>query len=288
MVLKSTDIACFVANWNDKATNLRTIAEQLNIGIDSLVFADDNPFERNIVRRELPMVSVPELPEDPAYYAQCIADAGYFEAIQITPEDLERNGQYRANAARESLRAVHTDLAGYLKSLNMEMLWAPFDKVGLQRIVQLINKTNQFNLRTQRYSESEVVAVMEQPGALALQLRLLDQFGDNGIIGIVIAVPQDDALKLDTWLMSCRVLGRQVEEATMNLVVEQARALGASRLIGEFLPTKKNGMVRDHYQKLGFTRQGGAQEGPSLWELVLADYQAFCTSIAIVRSTVNG
>jgi FkbH-like protein len=288
MVLKSTDIACFVANWNDKATNLRTIAEQLNIGIDSLVFADDNPFERNIVRRELPMVSVPELPEDPAYYAQCIADAGYFEAIQITPEDLERNGQYRANAARESLRAVHTDLASYLKSLNMEMLWAPFDKVGLQRIVQLINKTNQFNLRTQRYSESEVVAVMEQPGALALQLRLLDQFGDNGIIGIVIAVPQDDALKLDTWLMSCRVLGRQVEEATMNLVVEQARALGASRLIGEFLPTKKNGMVRDHYQKLGFTRQGGAQEGPSLWELVLADYQAFCTSIAIVRSTVNG
>ena len=156
MVLKNEDIACFVANWSDKAKNLRAIAEQLNIGIDSLVFVDDNPFERNIVRRELPMVAVPELTEDPALYADSIADAGYFEALQITTEDFERGGQYRANAARESLRASHTDMEGYLKSLNMELRWQSFDRVGLQRIVQLINKTNQFNLTSRRYTEGDV------------------------------------------------------------------------------------------------------------------------------------
>jgi FkbH-like protein len=284
MVLKLTDIACFVANWDDKATNIRAIAAQLNIGIDSLVFADDSPFEQNIVRRELPMVAVPDLPEDPAYYAQCMADAGYFEAVQLTAEDLERNAQYGANAARESFRAVHTDVAGYLKSLNMELHWSPFDRVGLPRIVQLINKTNQFNLRTRRYTEQEVVAVMRQPGVLTLQLRLVDQFGDNGIIGIIIATPEQDCLKLDTWLMSCRVLGRQVEHATINLVVEEARKRGASRLLGEYLPTKKNGMVREHYQKLGFSRIAAGEDGSSQWVLPLADFHAFATSIVTARS----
>jgi FkbH-like protein len=284
MVLKLTDIACFVANWDDKATNIRAIAAQLNIGIDSLAFADDSPFERNIVRRELSMVAVPELPEDPAYYAQCMADAGYFEAVQLTAEDLERNGQYRANAARENLRAVHTDVAGYLKSLNMELHWSPFDRVGLPRIVQLINKTNQFNLRTRRYTEQEVLAVIQQPGVLTLQLRLVDQLGDNGIIGIIIATPEQDCLKLDTWLMSCRVLGRQIEHATANLVVEEARKRGASRLLGEYLPTKKNGMVREHYQKLGFSRIAAGEDGSSQWVLSLADFYAFATSIVTTRS----
>lgn len=288
MVLKSTDIACFVANWDDKAANLRAIAAQLNIGIDSLVFVDDSPFERNIVRRELPMVAVPELPEDPAYYAQCIADAGYFEAVQLTAEDFERNGQYSANAVRANLRAAHTDLAGYLESLNMELRWSPFDRVGLRRIAQLINKTNQFNLTTRRYTEPEVLAVMQQPGVLTLQLRLMDQFGDNGIIGIIIGTPEQDCVKLDTWLMSCRVLGRGVEEATMNLVVEEARKLGASRLLGEYLPTKKNGMVREHYQKLGFSRIDAGEDGSSQWALPLADYHAFATSIVTTRSDVHG
>jgi FkbH-like protein len=288
MVLKSADIACFVANWSDKATNIRAIAEQLNIGLDSLVFADDNPFERNIVRRELPMVAVPELPEDPALYAQCIADAGYFEALRVTADDFERNGQYRANASRESLRAVHTDLAGYLKSLNMELRWAHFNRVGLQRIVQLINKTNQFNLRTRRYNETEIQDLMARTDVLTLQLRLVDQFGDNGIIGIIIGTPVGDLLKLDTWLMSCRVLGRQVEEATINLVVEEARKLGSNRLLGEYLPTKKNGMVREHYQKLGFEHVATGEDGSSQWELSIADFRVFDTSINTIRSDTGG
>ena len=288
MVLKLSDIACFVANWTDKATNIRHIAEQLNIGIDSLVFADDNPVERHIVRRELPMVAVPELPQDPTYYAQCLADGGYFEALQITPEDFERTGQYRANVARESLRAAHTDMAGYLQSLNMELRWQPFDKLGLQRIVQLINKTNQFNLTTRRYTEADVLAIMEMPGSLTLQLRLIDQFGDNGIIGIVVGKPEGTTLKLDTWLMSCRVLGRQVEEATMNLVAAEASALGATTLFGEYLPTKKNGMVREHYSRLGFARSSEAADGATTWTLALADYQPFPTFINTIRNAARG
>jgi FkbH-like protein len=284
MVLKLEDIACFVANWSDKAGNIRHIAERLNIGVDSLVFVDDNPFERNIVRRELPAVAVPELPEDPAFYAQCIADAGYFEALRVTAEDFERGGQYRANIAREDLRASHTDLDGYLKSLNMELRWQPFDRVGLQRIVQLINKTNQFNLTTRRYTEADVLAIMNTPGALTLQLRLLDSFGDNGIIGIVIGKPVDRSIWLDTWLMSCRVLGRQVEEATMNLVAAQARQLGAVRLVGEYIPTKKNGMVRDHYQKLKFENVESKDDGATVWGLGVLEYKPFDTFISLTRS----
>ena len=284
MVLKLQDIACFVANWSDKAGNIRTIAEQLNIGIDSLVFADDNPFERNIVRRELPMVAVPELPEDPALYSQCIADAGYFEALQLTPEDFERGGQYRANMARESVRASHTDLEGYLRSLDMELRWQPFDRVGMQRIVQLINKTNQFNLTTRRYTDSEVLSIMNMPGALTLQLRLVDQFGDNGIIGIVIGTPQHDLMNLDVWLMSCRVLGRQVEQATMNIVASESLRLGAGRLVGQYLPTKKNGMVREHYGKLGFECLSTDADGAAKWGMELASYKPFDTFIRLTRS----
>jgi FkbH-like protein len=284
MVLKPEDIACFIANWSDKAGNLRAIAEQLNIGIDSLVFADDNPFERNIVRRELPSVAVPELHEDPALYARSISDGGYFEALQITPEDFERGGQYRANVARESLRASQTDLDGYLRSLGMELHWREFDQVGLQRIVQLINKTNQFNLTTRRYTEAAVLEIVNTPGALTLQLRLIDQFGDNGIIGIVIGKPEQGILRLDTWLMSCRVLGRQVEEATMNLVAERALELGATALVGEYIPTKKNGMVREHYRKLGFECDALEETGASRWHSDLANYRPLPTFIKLVRS----
>jgi FkbH-like protein len=287
MVLRYTAIACFVANWEDKAANIRAIAAQLNLGIDSLVFADDSPFERNWVRRELPMVAVPELPEDPAYYAQCISDAGYFEAVQLTAEDYLRTDRYRANTARAEHLAGHSDFTGYLKSLNMELHWAPFDRVGLPRIVQLINKTNQLNLRTRRYSDADVLAVMERPGALTLQLRLVDKFGDNGIIGIVIGLPDEDCLKLDTWLMSCRVAGRKVEEAIINLVVEEARRLGASRLLGEYLRTSRNGMVREHYLKLGFSRIAAGEDGSSRWLLTLADFRAFEPPIAITRSAAR-
>jgi FkbH-like protein len=253
MVLRRGDIASFVANWSDKAANIRSIAAELNIGLDSLVFVDDNPFERSLVRQELPMVAVPEVGDDPTNFAQTLADAGYFESLTITQEDRDRVGQYQGNRQRQALLASATDLPAYLRSLDMQLTWRCFDEIGLARTVQLINKTNQFNLTTKRYEEADVLAVMRDMRAFGLQLRLLDRFGDNGIISIIIGRMQQEDLLIDTWLMSCRVLGRQVEATTLNLIVAEARRLGASRLLGDYVPTQKNSMVRDHYEKLGFT-----------------------------------
>ena len=253
MLLRRNDIASFVANWSDKAANLRAIAEDLNIGLDALVFVDDNPFERALVRRELPMVAVPEVGDDPTLFARTLADAGYFEGLAVTEDDRARSAQYQGNRAREELRASATDLPSYLRGLEMQLVWRRFDAIGLQRTVQLINKTNQFNLTTRRYTEDDVLAIMHDPRAFGLQLRLLDRFGDNGIIAVLIGRMLNDAeLTIDTWLMSCRVLGRQVEPTSLNLIAEQARRLGATTLLGEYIPTRKNGMVKDHYDRLGF------------------------------------
>jgi FkbH-like protein len=273
MVLRRNDIACFAANWQDKAGNLRHIAKSLNIGLDALVFVDDNPFERNLVRQELPEVQVPELPEDPSFYIQTIADAGYFEALAITAEDRERGGQYRANLEREELRASATDMEGYLNGLAMVLDARPFDSIGLARIVQLINKTNQFNLTTRRYTEAEVRSLMSNPRVAAYQFRLTDRFGDNGMIAILIgSLDGAGSLVLDTWLMSCRVLGRQVEEACLNVMVDAARRLGAANLKGEYIPSAKNGMVSDLYPRLGFTLESG-DGSHTHWSLALDGYQ---------------
>jgi FkbH-like protein len=275
MVLKIGDIACFVANWQDKAGNLRHIAERLNIGIDSLVFLDDNPFERALVRQELPMVAVPEVSEDAALYAYTLADAGYFESLVVTDEDRERSSQYQGNTQREALRESSTDMDSYLRSLEMRLIWRRFDQIGLQRTVQLINKTNQFNLMTRRYTDTDVQSIMTDSRAVGLQLRLTDRFGDNGIIGIVIGRLQDDgAMLIDTWLMSCRVLGRQVEQATLNLLAETAKSMGAHSLIGEYKPTPKNRMVEKHYQKLGFETIEVREDGASRSVLDLGPFSA--------------
>jgi FkbH-like protein len=282
MILKRGDIACFVANWSDKAANLRAIAEQLNIGLDSLVFIDDNPFERTLVRQELPMVAVPEVGDDPTTFAQTLADAGYFEGLAVTQEDRERSGQYQGNRLRDALKASATDLPSYLRSLEMQLSWRKFDEMGLSRTVQLINKTNQFNLTTRRYTEEDVLAVMRDDRAFGLQLRLIDRFGDNGIISILIGKMQNDEdLLIDTWLMSCRVLGRQVEPTTLSVVADQARALGARRLIGEYIPTKKNGMVRDHYAKLGFIVIQEEPSGGSRAILDLTEFKPVQTFISV-------
>ncbi len=282
MALKRSDIAALAINWEDKPANIRTIASELNIGLDALVFVDDNPFERNLVRRELPMVAVPEVGEDPVGFTTAIADAGYFEAVIITEEDRERTAQYHGNRSRDALRRSATDLESYLRSLEMRLLWRQFDRIGLARIVQLINKSNQFNLTTHRYTEAEVLAVMDDPDAFGLQLRLIDRFGDNGVIAIVIGRKAGDRdLVIDTWLMSCRVLGRQVEEATLDLIARQARLLGARRLIGQYIPTKKNGMVKDHYARLGFAAMETAPDGASRAVLHLQSFVPAPTFIQI-------
>ena len=284
MVLKRGDIACFVANWSDKASNIRAIAKELNIGIDSLVFIDDNPFERNLVRQELPMVAVPEVADDPTYYPRAITDAGYFEGIAVTDEDRERSGQYQGNRAREELKSSVTDLDSYLRGLEMQLIWRRFDKIGLQRTVQLINKSNQFNLTTRRYTEEDILAVMDDPRAFGLQLRLVDRFGDNGVIAIIIGRLTDDKdLYIDTWLMSCRVLGRQVEPTTLNLIAQEALRLGGRRLIGEYIPTKKNGMVKDHYAKLGFAEAHIDDMGGNRAALDLANFTPIDTFIDVTE-----
>ncbi|MGF6569622.1 FkbH-like protein [Paraburkholderia sp. GAS333] len=281
MVLKRADIACFVANWQDKASNLRTIAQRLNIGLDALVFADDNPFERNLVREHLPMVRVPEMPEDPAFYAVTLAQSGWFESVALTGEDRERAAQYQANQQREAQRETEResggDLASYLAGLGMVLEWNTFNSTDLPRIVQLIGKTNQFNLTTRRHGEAEVQAMMRDPRAVTLHFRLKDRFGDNGIIAIVAALPDtggdanEGDWRIDTWLMSCRVLGREVERATLGVLADAARQAGARRLIGEYLPTPKNGMVQDHYSGLGFAPLASSPDATH-WVLDLAGF----------------
>ena len=284
MLLRRGDISCFVANWQDKASNIRAIAERLNIGLDSLVFLDDNPFERNQVRQALPAVGVPEVPDDPGLVPFCLADAGYFEAVSVTADDLKRREQYAANAERARLKEDAGDISSYLASLAMRMPWHRFRPVDHERTVQLINKTNQFNLTTRRYTSADVQAVADDERAVGLTFRLVDSFGDNGIIAIVIARVDGAEAVIDTWLMSCRVLGRGVEAATLDVLVGEVARLGATSLVGEYLPSEKNGMVRDHYVKLGFSPEParpGDPPGASRSRLTIADYAATPHHIAV-------
>jgi FkbH-like protein len=289
MILRPTDIACFVANWEDKASNLRRIAKQLSIGLDSLVFVDDNPVERNLVRRELPMVAVPELPEDPSGYVSLLSAAGYFETLSITEEDRERSQQYRGNFAREELRENATDMQGFLRALKMKLTWSPFNGKDLKRLVQLLNKTNQFNLTTRRYSEEGVQALMADRNVLTLQFRLLDVYGNNGIIALLIGRQNMSAeLEIETWLMSCRVLGRQVEQATLKILLEKAREIGCRHLAGYYRPTASNAMVRRHYEKLGFTLLHTAEDGNTSWKFSLDHMPPPATEIKIFEEDEYG
>nr|WP_019363857.1 HAD-IIIC family phosphatase [Pseudomonas luteola] len=272
MGLKRSDIAAFVANWEDKASNLRRIASMLNIGLDSLVFVDDNPAERDIVRRELPEVAVPELPEDVADYPARVAAAGYFETVSFTTDDTARSRHYALNAERKVAMSQATDMEGYLRGLQMVLTATTIGPAELIRTTQLINKTNQFNLTTRRYSEAEVERLAADDRAITLAVRLSDKFGDNGLISVVLACADtawaQDELLIDTWLMSCRVLGRQVEEAVLDVLIKRATAAGWAALIGEYRPTDRNGMVAEHYAALGFDHcpaPEGAIPNASFW-----------------------
>jgi FkbH-like protein len=281
MALRREDIAAFMANWNDKAGNLRQIAKTLNIGLDSLVFVDDNPAERDIVRRELPEVAVPEVPEDVANYPAYLAAAGYFEAAQYTADDAMRGRSYALDQERRAALEQTTDIGSYLRSLEMVLTATPVGSAELPRVTQLINKTNQFNLTTRRYTEAEVQAVAEDPASIALALRLTDRFGDNGLISVILARPdealQSDELLIDTWLMSCRVLGRQVEAATLEALAAVAARRGAAALVGEYRPTARNSMVAEHYTRLGFapaSRLADRPEGTTRWRYAVTGSKA--------------
>ena len=268
MLLKEGHISVFQANWDDKATNIRAIAAELNLGLDAMVFVDDNPFERDLVRQMLPDVAVPELPEDPALYARTVMAAGYFEAVSFSEEDRNRSKSYEDNARRVALQRQAGNLDEYLQSLDMKISFAAFDAVGRARISQLINKSNQFNLTTRRYTETQVAELEADKNAFALQVRLVDKFGDNGMISVAICrLSAPGAWDIDTWLMSCRVLGRQVEHMVLRELMLQGRRLGITRLTGAWYPTDKNGIVRDHYAKLGFTKTMEREDGATFWEI---------------------
>ena len=268
MLLRLDHIAVFQANWNDKATNIQAIAEELSLGLDAMVFLDDNPVERGLVRQLLPQVAVPELPEEPAYYTRTLAAAGYFEAVAFANEDLKRAGFYQDNAKRAKLQKQVGGVEAYLASLDMTITFQPFDATGRARIVQLINKSNQYNLTTRRYTDPEVMEAENDPEVFTLQVRLADVFGDNGMISVVICRPGEAGVwEIDTWLMSCRVLGRKVEHMVLREILEHARAAGIHKLVGTYNPTDRNKLVVDHYAKLGFTKVAEEESGFTHWEL---------------------
>ena len=272
MILKEDDIVVFRVNWDDKAANIKAIADSVDLGLDAFVFLDDNPAERKRVRDALPAVAVPELPEDPGEWLPVFQAAGYFEQASFSKEDQLRAGFYKANALRAAQLERIGDHDDYLRSLGMTLSIAPFDSAGRKRIAQLISKSNQFNLTTRRYSEAEIADMEAAPAVFALQARLEDVFGDNGMISAVICRQAGQSWEVDTWIMSCRVLGRRVEEAILQYLVEQARLHGVTEIVGRYIPTAKNGLVRDHFSRLGFV-QTGTEGGETTWRLVVGDYR---------------
>ena len=262
----------YQANWLDKASNIKAIAETLSLGLESMVFLDDNPAERMLVRRELPEVAVPELPKDPALYARTLIAAGYFEATTFSEEDRKRSIFYQDNAKRAKILNQSSDMNAYLTSLDMEISFTPFDATGRVRIAQLINKSNQFNLTTKRYNELDVKELEDNQSFYTRQIRLKDTLGDNGMISVVICKIHSSSWKIDTWIMSCRVLGRRVELAALQDIVTNAKASGATKLIGIYSPTARNIIVKDHYKKLGFIKIPNESEIET-WELDITNYK---------------
>ncbi len=286
MVLKEDDIAVFMVNWDDKATNIERIAQRLDLGLDSLVLLDDNPVERALVREALPEVAVPELGDDPSVYVRTLFAAGYFESVGFTPEDLARAELYKGNAGRSKLLEASRNLDDFLRSLDMQIEFAPFNAIARKRITQLINKTNQFNVTTRRYTEKQVTSFEASPDHYTLQVSIRDRFGDNGIIGVVICKVHPTEWEIDTWLLSCRVLQRKVEEAICNRIVEDAKRAGAKKVIGTFLSTERNSIAKDLFQRLGFDSSGVTQDG-TRWVLDVDRFTPFDVPIAQRRELVT-
>lgn len=268
MVLKLSDIAVFQANWETKVDNIRTIQSILNISFDSMVFLDDNPFERNMVREHIPGITVPELPEDPGEYLEYLYSLNLFETASYSQADKDRTKQYQIEAQRVSLQKTFSNESDFLKSLDMVSTVSGFTKFNIPRVAQLSQRSNQFNLRTIRYTEADISALAEDPNVIDLCFTLEDKFGDNGLIAVIIMKKQDDeTLFVDTWFMSCRVLKRGMENFTLNTMVEYARKKGYKRIVGEYLPTPKNKMVEQHYLNLGFEPRSGATTAQYILEI---------------------
>lgn len=271
MILREEYFAAAEINWIDKAENIREIARRLNIGVDSLVFIDDNPVERERVREAIPEVVVPEWPQDPCDYKRALFNVTgeHFLKFDITEDDRRRGEMYHAQAERDHLAASAGNLEDFYRSLQMKVTIANVDSETLPRVAQLTQKTNQFNLTTRRYTEPEIEVFSADPKCRVYWVNLEDRFGPNGIVGVLILKRQSgEQWHIDTFLLSCRVIGRTLEEAFLGYAVREVQELGATSITGEYIPTAKNGIVANLYDKLGFTSTESSENG-SKWVLDL-------------------
>lgn len=275
MVLRLNDISVFVANWEDKATNIKLIQETLNIGMNSIVFLDDNPFERNLVREILPEIEVPELPEDPAQYLSYLQSCNYFETASYTGTGSDRTKLYQAEYKRKKAEAEYESIDAYLEGLQMIGTAQPFGIEQYSRIAQLSQRSNQFNLRTVRYTEEDIRRIAEDEKYRTIYYTLRDKYGDYGLVSVIIMEKMSaDTLFIDTWLMSCRVLKRGMEEFVMNKLMQLVGDEGFRYVTAEYRRTRKNSMVKDIYSKMGFQ-----DEGEYRFRISVSDYNKQATFI---------
>lgn len=277
MVLRLDDIAVFTANWENKADNVAIIQRTLNIGFDSMVFIDDSPFERNMVRSRYPDITIPDLPEDPAGYLRYLRGLDLFEACSYTEEDFERTDRYRQEAGRRIAEKAFSGEDDFLSSLKMKAATERFESFNAPRIAQLTQRSNQFNLRTIRYSEEDIGKMIGDENCLGLSFSLKDEYGDYGLVSAVVLRKKGAALFIDTWVMSCRVIKRGLEEYILNNIVERAQQIGVNSLEGEYIQTSKNALVKDLYQDLGFAKMRDT------WVLDISGYKPKKTHITLLK-----
>ena len=283
-VLKREDFVVFRANWEPKSHNLYATAEELKLLPESFVFVDDNPAEREIVRQEVPGAAVPEITKVEEYI-RVLDRSGFFEVTNFSEDDLKRNEMYLANEQRNRMQKNFSDYGDYLRSLEMKAQIGAFDPAYFSRIAQLTNKSNQFNLTTHRYSQSEIEQIAADPQYLTLCGRLEDKFGDNGVVSIVIGRKEKDVLQIELWLMSCRVLKRDMEYAMMDTLVKQCRDCGIRQIYGYFYPTAKNAMVKDFYALQGFEKLEEDVDGNAKWSFRIPEQYTLKNQVITVMES---
>jgi FkbH-like protein len=271
MILRPEYFTAIKINWNNKDINIREIAQELNIGLDSLVFLDDSQFERELVATQLPEVSVPALPDDPSFYTEFLSELNYFDFHTLSEEDLKRNKSYKDNLLRKKTEISYSNIEDYYRSLEMQVIIKSIDEFSLPRIVQLINKTNQFNLTSRRYTEAEIRNFAKDVRYRIMHISLDDRFGENGIIGVVITIQKDTTVFIDTFLLSCRVIGRTVETAILSHLARKAKVMNNSFLVGEYNATAKNESCKEFYRMHKFIEKEN-----NLWEFNLKEYEINC------------
>lgn len=280
-ILKLDDFCCFVANWESKADNCLRIARELNLLPEALVFLDDEPAEREIVRRYAPQVKVLEAPADPSLFPRAVERSFFFEAVSLTGEDLQRASSYHAESERRKLETSVTNVEEFLRSLEMKAVATPYRAADVARIAQLFSRSNQFNLCTRRFTEQEVQTILEDLSVVSLQVRLRDRLGDYGLIALAHLRPAGKGvLRLENWVMSCRVLKRGVEELTADLLLTAAAQKGAQRVEFDYLPSPKNGLVADLYARLGFEKVADLDGGGQRWTVRVANHRPKPTFIS--------